>query len=191
MTASDALFTPLRIGSLTLPGRFVKSATSETRATEDGFATQATIDFYEPIARAGTPLIITGNIYVSLDGKSTPLQMGIEDDDRIPALARLVDAVHAHDVRIFAQLSHSGRQVLPAFAGITEAVSCSSVKDNSTGVRPRELTIPEIHRVADRFADAADRCRAAGFDGVEIHAGHGYLISQFLTPHTNRRTDEY
>ena len=89
------LFRPLNIGKLTLPGRVIKAATSETRADKDGFATQSHIDFYLPIAKGGTPLIITGNIYVSFDGKSTPMQMGIDDDNKIPALSRLVDAVHA------------------------------------------------------------------------------------------------
>lgn len=187
----SALFQPLDIGGITIPGRVIKAATSETRATQDGVATQATIDFYQPIARGGTPLVITGHIYVSLDGKSTPMQMGIDDDAKIPALARLVDAVHANGVKVFAQISHSGREVLPGYAGIPEAVSCSDVKDLSTGVRPRALTVPEIQRVVERFGEAAARCRKAGFDGIEIHAGHGYLISQSLTPHTNRRTDEY
>lgn len=192
MPSNDGvLFQPLRIGSLTIPGRVVKAATSETRATDDGVATDATIAFYDPIARGGTPLIITGNIYVSLDGKSTPRQMGIDNDAKIPALARLVDAVHARGGRIVAQLSHSGRQVLPRFAGIAEAVSASAVKDLSTGVRPRALTAPEIEAIVVRFGDAARRCVQAGFDGIEIHAGHGYLISQFLTPYTNRRTDAY
>src|SRR5690606_22410416 len=112
-------------------------------------------------------------------------------DAKIPALARLVDAVHAHGSRIFAQLSHSGREVLPTFAGIAEAVSASDVTDLSTGVRPRPLTLAEIRDVVERFGQAAARCRTAGFDGVEIHAGHGYLINQFLTPYTNRRTDAY
>lgn len=192
MPATDSvLFKPLSIGKLTVPGRVVKAATSETRATKDGFATQATIDFYAPIANGGTPLIITGNIYVSLDGKSTPMQMGIDDDAKIPALAKLADAVHLRGARIFAQLSHSGREVLPSYAGLSEAVSSSDVTDLSTGVRPRALTVPEIGRVVERFGEAGARCQSAGFDGIEIHAGHGYLISQFLTPHTNRRTDNY
>lgn len=192
MAAEDSpLFTSLNIGKLTLPGRVIKAATSETRADKDGFATQALIDFYLPIAKGGTPLIITGNIYVSFDGKSTPMQMGVDDDNKIPALSRLVEAVHAHGVKIFAQLSHSGREVVPRFAGIPEAVSASDVKDLSTGIRPRPLTVPEIERVVERFGDAAARSKTAGFDGIEIHAGHGYLISQFLTPYTNRRTDQY
>ena len=192
MSAEDGiLFKPLSIGKLSIPGRVIKSATSETRADKDGFATQAHIDFYLPIAKGGTPLIITGNIYVSFDGKSTPMQMSLDDDNKIPALARLVDAVHAHGAKIFAQLSHSGREVVPAFAGLSEAVSASAVTDLSTGTRPRALTVPEIERVVERWSEAAARCQTAGFDGIQIHAGHGYLISQFLTPYTNRRTDEY
>jgi 2,4-dienoyl-CoA reductase-like NADH-dependent reductase (Old Yellow Enzyme family) len=192
MSSEDStLFKSLTIGKLTIPGRVVKAATSETRADKDGFATQSHIDFYLPIAKGGTPLIITGNIYVSIDGKSTPMQMGIEDDNKIPALARLVDAVHAHGVKIFAQLSHSGREVVPAFAGLSEAVSASDVTDLSTGTRPRALTVAEIERIVERWGDAAARCKTAGFDGIEIHGGHGYLINQFLTPYTNRRTDAY
>ena len=114
--------------------------------------------------------------------KSTPMQMGIDDDARIPALSRLVDAVHTQGVKIFAQLSHSGREIVPAFAGLPEAVSASNVTDLSTGTRPRALTVPEIERIVERWGDAAGRCKTAGFDGIQLHAGHGYLISQFLTP---------
>ena len=190
-TEDSILFTPLTIGALTLSGRVIKTATSETRATADGHASQQLIDFYLPIAKAGTPLIITGNLYVSADGKSTPLQMGADDDDKIPALSRMVQAVHAHGGKIFSQLSHCGRQVVPGFAGLPEALSASDVTDLSTGTRPRSLTVTEIQRIVRQFADAAVRCKRAGFDGVQIHAGHGYLINQFLTPYTNRRTDEY
>ena len=190
-TDDSILFRSFTIGNLTIPGRVIKAATSETRADKDGFATQAHADFYLPIAKGGTPLIITGNIYVSADGKSTPMQMGVEDDGRIPALTRLVDAIHAQDVKIFAQINHCGREVVPAFAGLREAVSASAVTDLSTGTRPRTLTVPEIERVVEQWGDAAGRCKAVGFDGVQIHAGHGYLISQFLTPYTNRRTDHY
>lgn len=192
MSRNDgSLFAPLTIGRLTIPGRLVKTATSETRATPEGFASELHVEFYEPMARGGVPLIITGNIYPSLDGKSTPRQMGVDHDDKIPALKRLVDAVHAHGTKIFAQLNHAGREVVPPYAGIPEAVSASAVKDLSTGIRPRALTVPEIQSIVQRFAEAAARCQRAGFDGVQIHGGHGYLVNQFLTPYTNRRTDDY
>ena len=117
--------------------------------------------------------------------------MGADDDDKIPGLAQLVAAVHAHGSKMFAQLNHCGRQVVPRFAGLSEAVSASGVTELVTGTRPRPLTLAEIQRIVERYADAAERCKKAGFDGVQIHAANGYLMSQFLTPYTNRRTDAY
>ena len=190
-TDDSLLFTPITIGKLALPARLIKTATAETRATNDGFVTPELIDFYLPMAKGGTPLIITGNIYVSLDGKSAPRQVGADSDDKIPGLTQLVAAVHAHGSRMFAQLNHCGRQVVPRFAGLPEAVSASATTELVTGTRPRALTIAEIERLVERYADAAGRCRRAGFDGVQIHAANGYLMSQFLTPYTNRRTDGY
>jgi 2,4-dienoyl-CoA reductase-like NADH-dependent reductase (Old Yellow Enzyme family) len=185
------LFTSVNIGKLSLQGRLIKTATAETRATNDGFVTPELIEFYTPMAKGGTPLIITGNIYVSLDGKSAPHQVGADNDDKIPGLTQLVSAVHAHGSKMFAQLNHCGRQVVPRFAGLTEAVSASNKTEIVTGTRPRALTIKEIERLVTRYADAAERCQRAGFDGVQIHAANGYLMSQFLTPYTNRRTDAY
>lgn len=192
MEAVDSpLFQPMKIGRLSLAGRLIKTATAETRATHDGFVTPELVQFYIPIAQGGTPLIITGNIYVCRQGKSAPRQLGADDDDKIAGLKQLTDAVHVHGARMFAQLNHCGRQVVPAFAGLSEAVSASSVKELVTGTVPRELTLVEIDRVIDAYASAAWRCKQAGFDGVQIHAANGYLMSQFLTPHTNRRTDRY
>ena len=184
------LFQPLRIGSMEIAGRLVKTATAETRADEAGFSTSSQVDFYEEIARGGTPLIVTGNVYTSEEGRSTRRQMGVDHDDKVPALAELTAAVHRHGSRIVAQLNHCGRQVVPRTVG-HGAVSASAVFEPMLGTRPRPLTTAEIRRVVDGFGDAARRCREAGFDGVQIHAAHGYLASQFLTPHTNRRKDEY
>ena len=191
MADESVLFTPIKIGKLVLPGRLIKTATAETRASKDGYVTPELLDFYLPMAKGGTPLIITGNIYVSLDGKSTPHQVGADSDDKISGLTQLVAAVHAHGSRVFAQLNHCGRQVVPRFAGLPEAVSASAKTELVTGTRPRALTIAEIDRLVGRYADAASRCQRAGFDGVQIHAANGYLMSQFLTPYTNRRTDAY
>jgi 2,4-dienoyl-CoA reductase-like NADH-dependent reductase (Old Yellow Enzyme family) len=188
---ASPVFEPLRIRRLEIAGRLIKTATSETRANEAGFSTREQIELYEPMARAGTPLIITGNVYTSRDGRSTLRQLGADAEDKIPALAELTAAVHRHGSKIFAQLSHCGRQVVPSYVGHREAVSASAVRDLSLGTRPRPLTVAEIHRIVDDFAEAARRCRDAGFDGVQIHGAHGYLVSQFLTPYTNRRKDEY
>ena len=190
-SAHDRLFSPIRIGTLELPARLFKTATAETRATADGFVTDAVLDFYVPMAKAGTPLIITGNIYISRQAKSAPFQLGADKDDKIAGLTRLVEAVHAHGSKMFAQLNHCGRQIVPDFVGATDVVSASNTKDLLTGTRPRAMQVEEIHRIIEDFADAAARCQQAGFDGVQMHSANGYLLSQFLTPYTNRRTDEY
>lgn len=185
----SGLFAPWRIGSLHLDGRLVKAATSETRASEDGFVTDELLAFYEPIARAGTPLVITGNLYVSYAGKATRRMCGIDSDDKLAGLRRLTALAHGGGSRIFAQLNHCGRQVANPATGT--ALSASSVRDPITGTRPRAMTPSEISETVAQFAAAAQRASAAGFDGVQIHMAHGYLLSEFLTPHTNRRRDIY
>lgn len=184
-------FSPLPIGSMTLPARVFKTATSETCATEDGEVSDLLLDFYDPIAQAGTPLIITGAIYVSADGKAANYQLGADNDVRKQGLNRLTDRVHVYGGRIIAQLNHAGRQMIPSALGLGAAVSSSAVYEWSLGTRPRQLDEPEIRRISAAFADAARRCQEAGFDGIQLQAAHGYLISQFLTPHTNRRRDDY
>jgi len=186
-----AIGEPLEIGRMLVAGRLFKSATSETRATEDGFVTDELLEFYEPMARAGTPLIVTGNLYVSLQGKSAGRQAGIDADDKLPGLRRWVDSARRHGVKLVAQLNHGGRQMIHPAPGSPGIVAPSAVRDPLNGSRPRALRRDELAGVAETFAAAASRAREAGFDGVQIHAAHGYLLSEFLTPHTNRRDDDY
>ncbi len=187
----NSLFSPIRIGKLELPGRLVKSATTETRCTDDGFVTDEFIEYYEQIARGGTPLLITGNAYFNLYSKPAARQLAADNDDKIPGLRRVADAVHRHGSKIFMQVYHVGRQAIPRLVGRKDSVAPSAVFEPSLGVRPREITRGEIEETIQGLADAAARAQQAEFDGIQIHAAHGYLISEFLTPHTNRRTDEY
>lgn len=188
---SSPLARPLRIGGLEVPGRMFKAATAETRYDDDGFVTDELMDFYRPIAAAGTPLIVTGNLYVEPAGKSTPRMGGIDHDDKILGLSALAGMVHEQGSLLFAQLNHCGRQTLPAALGRSEAVSASSVREKLLGTKPRPMTSGEIDRTVAAFAGAAERAQRAGFDGVEVHMAHGYLLGQFLTPYTNRRSDRY
>ena len=188
---SRLLFSPLSIGKLTVPARLFKTATSETRASADGFVTDELLAFYEPIAKAGTPLIITGNLYVTNEGKSTYRMCGADHDDKIPGLARWADLVHSYGGALFGQINHCGRQVMARAMGLTSAVSASDVREKVMGTKPRPLTVAEIRETVKAYAKSAEICQKAGFDGVQLHAGHGYLVNQFLTPYTNRRTDEY
>jgi 2,4-dienoyl-CoA reductase-like NADH-dependent reductase (Old Yellow Enzyme family) len=190
MSSGSPLFAPLRLGPLEVAGRVFKTATAETRASEDGFVTDDLVRVYEQWARGGTPLIITGNLYVTPQGRSTYRQCGADADDKVPGLASLAAAVHRHGAKLVAQLNHCGRQVIAGHGG-GDPVSASGVYEPLLGTRPRALRADEIPRIVEAFAAAAERCRAAGFDGVQVHAAHGYLLSQFLTPHTNRRRDAW
>jgi 2,4-dienoyl-CoA reductase-like NADH-dependent reductase (Old Yellow Enzyme family) len=191
MTTENILFQPFALGSVTVNGRVCKTATSETRATEDGFVSDELLAFYEPIAKAGTPLIITGNLYVSQEGKSTYRMCGVDAPDKVPGLKRWADLVHRHGGLLFGQINHCGRQVFARAMGLKSAVSASNVMEKVMGTKPRPMTVPEIRESVAQFASSAHYCQEAGFDGVQIHAGHGYLINQFLSPYTNRRQDEY
>ncbi|MGW0943265.1 NADH:flavin oxidoreductase [Streptomyces sp. NPDC002623] len=188
---TSPLLRPLQIGTLTVPGRLYKSATSETRATDDGYVTDELLEFYEPMARAGTPLIVTGNLYVSLQSKSAGRQAGIDDDGKKAGLRDWVDLAHSGGSLLIAQLNHGGRQMVRSADPGKAPVSASTVREPLYGTKPRPLRRDEIPAVVETFAAAAERAQEVGFDGVQIHAAHGYLLSQFLTPHTNRRTDEY
>jgi 2,4-dienoyl-CoA reductase-like NADH-dependent reductase (Old Yellow Enzyme family) len=182
---------PLRINGLELPGRVFKCATTETLAEEDGTISDAFVRFYEPIAWAGTPLIITGNMYVGPSGKATYRTPGIEHDERIPGLRRFTEMVHGHGSRTVVQINHCGRQANPQVGGYEQTIAPSPVLEKTGFNRPRGMTLAEIDRTVEEFAAAAGRAREAGFDGVEIHMSHGYLLNEFLTPYTNRRTDHY
>lgn len=153
--------------------------------------TDELVEWYEWLARGGVPLIITGNLYVAPEGKSTYRMCAADTDARVDGLARLADVCHRHGAKLVAQLSHCGRQVIVGHTGFDEAVSASAVRDPVMGALPRSLRADELPGIVDAFASAAVRCQRAGFDGAQIHAAHGYLLNQFLTPHTNRRTDEY
>src|SRR6201993_5142479 len=146
MTISSAspLLKPLQIGSLTVPGRLYKSATSETRAADDGYVTDELLQFYDPMVRAGTPLIVTGNLFVSLQGKSAERQAGIDADDKKPGLRDWVQLAHSGGSLLIAQLNHGGRQMVESAVAGQPTVSASSVREPSFGTKPRPLRTDEI-----------------------------------------------
>ena len=189
--ASPTIAQPLRINGLEIAGRVFKTATTETLAEEDGTISDEYLSFYEPIAWAGTPLIITGNCYIGPSGKATYRTPGVDRDERIPGLRRFTDMVHSHGSKAMIQINHCGRQANPKVAGYDSTIAPSAVFEKTGLTRPREMTPGEIERTIEEFAAAAARGVAAGFDAVQIHMSHGYLLNEFLTPHTNRRTDEY
>ncbi|MCY4370379.1 MAG: NADH:flavin oxidoreductase [bacterium] len=179
---------PGRIGSLELPNRLVRAATSETMATPEGIVTESYVELYRRLAEGGAGLILTGHMYVDPRGQASANQTGIHHDKVIPPLRRATGAVHQAGGRIFAQLGHCGSQT--KLAGI-RPVAPSPVPNAMYGVQPEELTSADIEGLVRAFGKAAGRAAAAGFDGIHIHGGNGYLISEFCSPHANSRTDEW
>ena len=184
------VFQPISINRMELANRFVRSATYEGLADNDGRVTDALIELYDDLAGGEIGLIVVGYAYVQPNGKGGPGMLGIWSDDHTEGFTRLVAAAHKHGARIAAQIVHCGRQTFEALIDGTP-VGPSPVPTRKFGVTPRELTATEIRDIIEDFAAAAARAKAAGFDAVQIHCAHGYLLNQFLAKGTNIRTDEY
>ncbi len=189
----NVLFRPGKIGDLSLKNRIVKSPQATGLSHQDGTISQRTVNHYKRLAEGGAGLIIVEFSYIDDDAsKSIHAQVGVSRREHIPGLGWLVDNVHAVGAKIGLQLAHCGRQKFLAVEPIKSASNSSwSTVEAQFGVRPTPMTPSEIAAVISSFGDAAQRAAAAGFDLVEVHAGHGYLITNFLSPHTNFRTDEY
>jgi 2,4-dienoyl-CoA reductase-like NADH-dependent reductase (Old Yellow Enzyme family) len=185
------VFSPIKIGSLELKNRFVHSATHEAMATSTGEVTDELVNRYAVLAKGEIGLIVPGFLYVDSLGKAAPKQTGIHMDEMIPGLKRIVEAVHAQGGRIAFQLSHAGRQTSRQVIGQTPIAPSRSVRDPINLLRPREMTDEDIHEVVQSFARAARRAAEAGADAIQLHAAHGYLINQFLSPFFNRRSDSW
>jgi 2,4-dienoyl-CoA reductase-like NADH-dependent reductase (Old Yellow Enzyme family) len=176
---------------MNLKNRFVRSATRDGFADDRGHMTGELLKVYEDLARGGAGTIITGHAYVTdLEQSKQPRQMGIYDDSFVDDYRRLTETVHGHDAAIILQINCVGAQT---YAGGAERLiwGPSPVADLFTGITPREMTGEEILFLQRAFADAADRAKRAGFDGVQIHGAHGYILSKFLSPYYNRRSDRY
>lgn len=189
MSDTNLLFTPVRIGSLELRNRIARSATAEGLSGPDGAPSDRVADLYRELAAGGVGLIITGHAFVHPGGRCHAQMSGAHEDALIPALARLAHAAHAGGAKIALQINHGGRACDPA--GVPELVGPSAIPAALERPAPRALSEEEIAGLVRAFARAAARAQTAGFDAVQIHAAHGYLVSQFLSPLANRRTDRY
>lgn len=182
------LLSPGRIGRLALRNRLVRAGTGEAMADDRGDVTPALVDLYGELAAGGAGLIITGHLFVAADGRAAPGQLGIDDDARVAGLRRLTGAVHAHGGTVLAQLAHAGGQSrVLGEASLTPSGLPNPMTDN----RGRAASGTDIERVIDAFRSAARRAVDAGFDGVHLHGANGYLLSEFASPVTNRRTDTW
>jgi 2,4-dienoyl-CoA reductase-like NADH-dependent reductase (Old Yellow Enzyme family) len=185
----DVLFDEVAVGSAVFRNRLIRAGTSESMADpETGTMTTALLDLYEKLAANRVGGIITGHLYVHPRGRYARGQTGIHDEVVLSGLAELTKGVHRHDGVIFAQLAHAGSQTrVPG----NSPLAPSPVPNPLTGSDVGEATPDEIDETVEAFVKAAGRAVSAGFDGVHIHGANGYLISEFGSPLTNRRTDRW
>ncbi len=185
-------FAPFEFCGVKMPCRIVRSATHEGMADENGVPTEKLARLYERLAKGGVGLIITGYMGISQQGKCPLYNMTmINSDELIPAWREITDRVHTHGTPIFAQIAHSGRQTRKKVTG-ERTVAPSRIRDLLYWEdAPHKLRDKEIHKITDDFAEAALRAKKAGFDGVQLHCAHGYLLHEFLSPHTNKRRDKW
>lgn len=185
------LFEPHKIGQCTLPNRVIRSATFEGMCDGNGNPLPEYYAFYEKLADQQIGALITGFMYISEQGRAMqPGQAGLDSAEKIPHFRKMTQRVHRGGGSVFAQLAHSGRQSRSNITG-QPLVSSSTKKSSYFREKPTRLQNNEIRDIACQFADSAAYAKDAGFDGIQIHAAHGYLVHQFIHPEINDRKDEY
>jgi 2,4-dienoyl-CoA reductase-like NADH-dependent reductase (Old Yellow Enzyme family) len=185
----STLFQATTINGMKLANRFMRSATWEGMAADDGSCTSGLKELYVQLAQGGVGLIITSHTFVRRDGMGSPRQLGLSDDTFIPGLREMTDAVHRHNGRVAVELSHAGILSNPKVTGLTPVVL--SKVDGYVGSGGDVMTAEDIQEMIEAFGQAARRAKEAGFDGIQIHGAHGFLINQLLSPAFNKRTDAY
>lgn len=186
----DYVFSPYTIKNVTFPNRLVVSAMVTNFCNKDGSASERYIAYHEEKAKGGFGLIITEDYAVRVQGKGFSNVAGMWSDDLIESHSELTKRVHQYDSKIIAQIYHAGRQTHQGVTGYPPEAP-SPIPCPANKQIPHELTTEEIQEIVQDFADCARRCKAAGFDGVEIHGGHGYLIAEFMSSYSNKRIDQY
>lgn len=188
----EKLFEKGKIGKLTLKNRIVMTPMGTGFAAASGEASEEITKFYEERAKGGVGLIICEVCRVDeLSGIAQPCQLSATDMNVIPSFTRMIDRIHAYDTKVFMQLHHPGNEAFPITLHGNPVIGPSPVMCKTVGVVPKEMTTAEVEAMVQKYVKAAFIAKTAGFDGVEIHAAHGYLVNQFMSPHTNKRTDKY
>jgi NADPH2 dehydrogenase len=193
MIAMTDLLTPLSFSGLTLRNRIVMPPMWSAQATTEGQVTDKIIEYHRVRAAAGCGLVIVEHAFVDPRGRNSATQIGIYSDEMLDGLSRLASAIRGDGAAATLQISHAGSRVSPGVLGAIKPVAPSALCHpyDPSGEIPEALSKSQIHEVVAAFGSAAVRARDAGFDAVEIHAAHGFLLSEFLSPLTNQRADEF
>ena len=185
------IFTPLTVKNMTIKNRIVMMPMGTNYGEQNGEMSFLHINYYKERAKGGTGLIIVENASVdSPQGSNGTTQLRIDHDNYLPRLYKFCEEIHKYGTCIAIQINHAGASAVSARTNM-QPVSASDIPSKEGGEIPRPLSVEEIHHIVKKYGEAAKRAQTAGFDAVEIHAGHSYLISQFLSPITNKRTDEF
>lgn len=184
MEKESILFSPIKIHGLNLFNRITMTPLYLGYANEGGTVSELILEHYRKMAQSGASLIVVENAAVSEVGMGSPFTLRVDDDSYIPGLKRLAEVIHSEGALAFLQINHAGR-----YAYLPQRLAPSPIKIGKT--IPKEMTIEEIEDTINAFADAALRVKGSGFDGVELHGGTGYLLSQFVSPRVNKRNDIY
>ncbi len=190
---SDVIFEPLQFRNLTVKNRLFRSSISGRWDNYNGSGNIARINWEEKFARGGVGAIITSFVPVHIRGRIMPNYAMIDHDNKIPFWKKVAEKIHEYDCKLIMQLSHSGRQRdVPGVENLmNKALSSTNEKDTFHGLLCQAMTLEEIKQTIQYFVDGARRARLAGIDGIELHASHGYLFTQFLSSGINDRNDEY
>ena len=187
----NSLFQPLEVRRCVIPNRIVMTPMGTNYADDSGQMNDMHINYYKQRAAGGAGLIIVENVCVDYpSGSNGTTQLRLDKDCYMPALYRLTETVHKYGTKIAVQINHAGASAIESRIGM-QPVSASNLPNKKGGAAPRPLTKDEIMTIVKKYGEAAKRAQNSGFDAVEIHCGHSYLISQFLSPLTNNRTDEF
>ncbi len=190
MKGLEHLLQPIRVKNLTIPNRVVLPPMGTVLTNSDGSVSERLLAFFERRVKSGAGFVINEITSVHPKGSSFPGELAAFDDRYIPGLRKLVEVAHRHGSKIAAQLHHVGRES-SGLLDAGEAMGPSAIPSYVYGKAPREMTLDDIAEVIESFGKAAARLREAGYDAVEIHGAHGYLLCQFLSANSNKRTDEY
>ncbi|WP_434512359.1 NADH:flavin oxidoreductase [Desulfitobacterium sp. AusDCA] len=186
------LLEPIQAGSLILTHRLIMPPMATSKAEADGRVSQAILDYYKEKTAGGyLSLVIIEHSFIEQKGKASKNQLSVAENSMIGDLKHLAEVIHQNGSKTMMQINHAGSAASSEVTGYSPVAPSAIINPRTGGELPHELTQEEIANIVQAFKNAARRTKEAGFDGVEIHSAHGYLLNQFLSPLTNKRTDEY